>query len=131
MAKGKYTYSVGRRKTSTAQIKVYKGAGESTVNGKKLEELFTLQTQKGELLLPLVVTENVGNYFFEAKVTGGGSKGQLEAVRHALSRALIVINPDYKVRLKEEGFTTRDPRMKERKKPYTRGARRGKQFSKR
>lgn len=131
MAEGKYTYAVGRRKTSIAQVRLYKGTGESTVNEIKVEEKFPLKTCKARLMKPFVVTETMGNYHFSAKVNGGGNTGQLEAIRHGISRALVKINDDYKPVLKANGFLKRDPRMKERKKPYTRGARKGRQFSKR
>lgn len=131
MAEGKYTYAVGRRKTSTAQVRLYKGAGENVVNGKPLEEFINIDVNQAKVLKPLVVTDNVGKYHFEAKVEGGGSTGQQGALKLGIARALVEANSDYKPVLKEHDLMTRDPRMKERKKPYTRGARRGKQFSKR
>lgn len=131
MADGKYFYSVGRRKTSTAQVKIYKGAGDNTVNGKKLEEAFTLAYDKARIMKPFVATETMGQYYFVADVKGGGPTGQLEAIRLGIARALVVANPEYKTLLKAQDLMIRDPRMKERKKPYMRGARRAKQFSKR
>ena len=130
-SKGKYTYAVGRRKTSVAQVRLFAGKGQSTINGMPVEEKFTLKSQMASLMRPFVVTDNVGEYYFEAVVKGGGTTGQLEATRHGVTRALIKINADQKPALKAEGLVIRDPRMKERKKIYTRGARRGKQFSKR
>ncbi len=131
MADGKYFYAVGRRKTSTAQVKIYKGAGDNTVNGKKLEEFCTLAFDQARVLVPFVVTETMGQYHFVAEVKGGGVTGQLEAIRLGIARALVVANPEFKTLLKAQNLMMRDPRMKERKKPYTRGARRAKQFSKR
>lgn len=128
---GKYTYAVGRRKTSIAQVKLFKGAGGSTINGKELEKVYTLKSRKARLLKPLVLTENLDKYYFEAKVNGGGTIGQLDAIRHGLTRALIKDNEERKPVLKSAGLVTRDDRIKERKKIYKRGARRGKQFSKR
>lgn len=131
MADGKYTYSVGRRKTSIARVRLFQGAGDNTVNGKKFEERFTLETELAEVMKPFVATETVGQYHFEAKVNGGGTSGQLGAIRLGIARALVELNENNKPVLKAEGLVTRDPRMKERKKPYLRGARRAKQFSKR
>lgn len=131
MAAGRYIYKVGRRKTSIAQVRLFKGEGDNTVNGKKLEDLFTLKTEMSRIMRPFVVTETMGEYHFEADVTGGGNTGWIGAIRQGVSRALVESNDAHKAALKSAGFLTRDPRMKERKKPYTRGARRGKQFSKR
>jgi len=128
---GKYTYAVGRRKTSIAQVRLYAGKGNSLVNGKPVEEAFPLPTQKASLFKPFVVLEALDKYYFDAKVQGGGTTGQLEAIRHGIARALVKLNEDLKPVLKAKGLVTRDSRMKERKKVYTRGARRGKQFSKR
>lgn len=131
MAEGKYTYAVGRRKTSIAQIRLFKGKGENMINGTDIKEKFSLKTWMVQLMKPFVVTETMGEYYFEANVKGGGNTGQLEAIRHGISRALVKVNDDYRPVLKTNGFLKRDPRMKERKKPYTRGARKGRQYSKR
>jgi len=131
MADGKYFYAVGRRKTSTAQVKLYKGAGDNIINGKKFEEFFTLAYDKITVLKPFVATDTMGQYYFIAEVKGGGATGQVDAIKLGIARALVVANPEYKTLLKAQDLMSRDPRMKERKKPYIRGARRAKQFSKR
>ena len=131
MADRKYTYSVGRRKTSIAQVRLFKGTGDNLVNGKKFEKRFTLKIELAEVMKPFVATETVGQFYFEAKVNGGGTSGQLGAIRLGIARALVELNSDHKPALKAEELVTRDPRMKERKKIYKKGARRGKQFSKR
>lgn len=131
MANGKYTYAIGRRKTSVAQVRLYKGAGDSLVNGKKFEEVFALKTDRSQIMRPFVATDTVGQFHFEAKVNGGGITGQVGAIKLGIARALVELNEVHKTALKAENLITRDPRMKERKKPYLRGARRGKQFSKR
>lgn len=131
MADGKYTYAVGRRKTSTAIVRLYKGAGDNLLNGKKVEEFFSSKIENSKLMKPFVATNTIGEYHFEATVNGGGRSGWIDAIRLGVARAFVKADESFKPMLKVEGLMTRDPRMKERKKIFTRGARRGKQFSKR
>jgi small subunit ribosomal protein S9 len=131
MSVEKYHYAVGRRKTSTAQVRLYSGKGDNIVNGKKLEEFCAIALDAKRILTPLTVTNTENDYHFNADVKGGGTTGQISAIKLGIARALVKSNETYKPILKENDLMTRDPRMKERKKPYTRGARRGKQFSKR
>ncbi len=136
MVNNPWTWGLGRRKSSIARVRIKAGSGGFVVNGKKLEEFFpVLQHQRGAQS-PLVTSEAEGSGGLAAwdvycNVSGGGITGQSEAVRLGLARALIQINPALDPLLRENGHLTRDSRMKERKKPGQRGARRGFQFSKR
>ncbi len=124
-------YGTGRRKNSTARVFLRPGKGRITVNGKDVEDYFERETAKMVLRAPLVITET--NETFDAYVTvrGGGKSGQAGAIRHGLSRALVVANPELRPALKKAGFLTRDARMVERKKYGQPGARKRYQFSKR
>lgn len=127
-----YIYAVGRRKESSAQIKLYKkGEGELLVNGKKLAEYFPTEKLQGTVTSPLKVVGQGEKLKITAKVEGGGMTGQAEAIRHGISRALLEINPNFKKPLKKQGYITRDPRVKERKKPGLKRARRAPQWKKR
>ncbi len=126
-----YIEATGRRKTATARVRIYAEARQkrAEVNGKKLEEYFPLEKQRKTALEPF---EKLNTSFaFSARVMGGGLNAQAEAVRHGISRALIAHNSEWRKTLKPYGFLTRDPRMKERKKPGLRGARRPQQWRKR
>ena len=123
--------TIGRRKTSVARIYLQSGKGEFTANGKKLEEFFPTEILRIIVKQPLVLTEQDGKYDIAINVDGGGFKGQAEAVRLAISRALCEIDESHRPALKKEGFLTRDSRMVERKKYGRRKARRRFQFSKR
>lgn len=127
-----YMYGTGRRKHSVARVRLYKGTGEITINGRSIDEYFGLETLKLIVRQPLNLTNNTANYDVVCTVTGGGVTGQAGAIRHGLSRALLQVN-DGELRpiLKKAGFLTRDPRMKERKKYGLKAARRAPQFSKR
>jgi small subunit ribosomal protein S9 len=125
-----YNYALGRRKTAVATVRLYQAAGESTVNGKKLEEFVPNPHQRQELLQPLTVAQ-LENVYFTAKVKGSGPMSQIDAIKLALARAVVSLNPEVKKSLKEEKLLTRDPRMVERKKPGLRKARRAEQYSKR
>ena len=107
------------------------GKGEFKVNNRELSEYFPFEIYQTIVKQPIALTEEDGNFDFKVNVGGGGYKGQAEAIRLAISRALIESNPDYRPALKKEGFLTRDPRMVERKKYGRRKARRRFQFSKR
>ena len=131
-SKNPYMYGTGRRKSSVARVRVYpNGSGNITINGRDVEEYFGLETLKMVVRQPLNATETLGKVDIIATVEGGGVSGQAGALRHGISRALLLVNPDFRPILKKAGFLTRDPRMKERKKYGLKGARRAPQFSKR
>ena len=126
-----FFYGTGRRKSSVARVRVYNGTGKITINGRDIDEYFGLETLKLIVNQPLEITETVGKFDIVCNVTGGGVTGQAGAIRHGLSRALLAYNEELRPALKKAGLLTRDPRMKERKKPCLKGARRAPQFSKR
>ena len=126
-----YFYGTGRRKSSVARVRVYNGTGKITINGRDIDDFFGLETLKVIVNQPLVLTGNEGKFDIVCTVNGGGVSGQAGAIRHGLSRALLVFNPELRPELKKAGFLTRDPRMKERKKNGLKAARRAPQFSKR
>ena len=131
-SKKPYFYGTGRRKSSVARVHVYEnGTGTITINGRDIDDYFGLETLKLIVRQPLNTTELVGKVDVVVTVCGGGVSGQAGAIRHGISRALVVLNPEYRASLKAAGFMTRDPRMKERKKYGLKGARRAPQFSKR
>ncbi|MCQ2443806.1 MAG: 30S ribosomal protein S9 [Oscillospiraceae bacterium] len=131
-SKKPYLYGTGRRKSSTARVRVYEGGtGTITINGRSIDEYFGLDTLKLIVRQPLVATENVEKVDIVATVAGGGVTGQAGAIRHGIARALLGMDPEYRTVLKRAGFLTRDPRMKERKKYGLKAARRAPQFSKR
>ena len=123
--------TIGRRKTSVARIYVQPGKGKIVVNDRKIEDYFTTDILRVVVKQPLTVLEADGNYDINVNVFGGGYKGQAEATRLAIARALCEIDPENRPPLKAEGFLTRDPRMVERKKFGRRKARKKFQFSKR
>ena len=126
-----YFYGTGRRKKSVARVRLYQGSGSIKVNGRELDEYFGLETLKLIVRQPLTLTGTLEKFDIECRVAGGGVTGQAGAIRHGISRALLEMNPEYRTALKAEGFLTRDPRMKERKKYGLKAARRAPQFSKR
>ena len=130
MAQVQY-YGTGRRKKSTARVRLVPGSGKVIINNRDAEEYFPYDTQRLILKQPLVATETEGTYDVLVNVHGGGFTGQAGAIRHGVARALLEADPDYRITLKREGFLTRDPRMKERKKYGLRKARKSGQFSKR
>ncbi|MFY0600041.1 MAG: 30S ribosomal protein S9 [Cyclobacteriaceae bacterium] len=123
--------TIGRRKTAVARVYFQSGKGKITVNSKELNTYFPSEILQLIVKQPLETLEADGNFDIDINVDGGGPKGQAEAVRLAISRALVIADPENKPALKKEGFMTRDPRMVERKKPGRRKARRKFQFSKR
>jgi small subunit ribosomal protein S9 len=125
------TRTLGRRKTAVARINMTPGKGEIKVNGREFKEYFPSEILQIIVNQPFSITDNVGSYDIKVNVDGGGIKGQAEAIRLAISRALSGINLENRPALKKEGFLTRDPRMVERKKPGRKKARRKFQFSKR
>lgn len=122
---------IGRRKAAVARIYLSKGKGKITVNEKDGSVYFPIPTQQYKINQPFAITGTEGQYDLKVNVDGGGTTGQVEAVRMAISRALVEIDPEYKSSLKEHGLMTRDPRMVERKKPGQKKARKKFQFSKR
>jgi len=122
----------GRRKSSIARVRLVEGTGKITVNNKDLNEYFGAETLKVIVKQPLTVTNTIEKYDVICTVIGGGFTGQAGAIRHGISRALLQANEtEYRPILKSNGFLTRDPRMKERKKYGLKKARRAPQFSKR
>ena len=124
-------YGTGRRKKSIARVYLVPGTGKIIVNKRSLDEYFGLETLKVIVKQPLVATETEGKFDVLVNVHGGGYTGQAGAIRHGISRALLQVDADYRATLKKEGYLTRDPRMKERKKYGLKAARRAPQFSKR
>ena len=121
----------GRRKSSIARVRLVEGTGKITINGKDIEEFFDLETLKVIVRQPLTVTNTLAKYDVICSVKGGGVSGQAGAIRHGIARALNEANTEYRPALKSNGFLTRDPRMKERKKYGLKKARKAPQFSKR
>lgn len=130
MAQVQY-YGTGRRKSSTARVRLVPGSGQITINGREAREYFPYETQLLILNQPLVTTETQGTYDVLVNVHGGGFTGQAGAIRHGVARALLEADPEYRASLKREGYLTRDARMKERYKYGLKSARRAPQFSKR
>ena len=130
MAKAKY-YGTGRRKSSVARVYLVPGTGKVTINKRDMDEYFGLDTLKLIVRQPLALTETADKYDVITTVRGGGFTGQAGAIRHGISRALLHADAEYRPILKKAGFLTRDPRMKERKKPGLKKARKAPQFSKR
>ena len=124
-------YGTGRRKNAVARVRIVPGKGNITINGLTIDEYLPTEVSKIIVKQPLVVTNNEGKFDLIVKVIGGGFSGQAGAIRHGLSRALVKANIENKAALKAAGFLTRDPRMKERKKPGLKKARKAPQFSKR
>ncbi len=121
----------GRRKESVARVRLLPGSGRIMINGKEMDQFFGLDTLKLIVRQPLVATENETSFDVIAKVEGGGFSGQAGAIRHGIARALLQADGEYRPVLKKNGYLTRDPRMKERKKYGLKKARRAPQFSKR
>ena len=126
-----YFYGTGRRKESVARVRVYAGTGKITINDRDIDDYFGLETLKLIVRQPLNLTDNTEKFDIVCTVTGGGVTGQAGAIRHGVSRALLEYDAELRPVLKKAGFLTRDPRMKERKKPGLKKARRAPQFSKR
>jgi small subunit ribosomal protein S9 len=130
--KGDYYYGTGRRKTAVARVRLFaNGDGSITVNGKNAQNYFGQSgTHLATIAAPLRVIE-LGNYSITVRVVGGGTSGQAGAIRHGLARALVRMNADFKPALRQAGYLTRDPRMKERKKYGLKRARKAPQYTKR
>ncbi len=123
--------ATGRRKRSVARVRLIPGTGKVKVNGKPAEEYFTVKTVVKEIFDPLKVTETEGKFDIFVNVNGGGFRGQAEAIRHGIARALLQYEESLRPLLKKEGFLTRDPREKERKKYGLHRARKARQYRKR
>ena len=126
-----YFYGTGRRKKSTARVRIMPGTGVITINGRDIDDYFGLETMKLIVNQPFGVTATEGKFDIIANVRGGGFSGQAGAIRHGVARALLLADDTYRPLLKKAGFLTRDSRMKERKKYGLKAARRAPQFSKR
>lgn len=130
-SKRQYFYGVGKRKNAIARVRLYEaGAGEATVNELPIAKYFA-GVQIENALAALALTDNKKNFDIAVEVQGGGKSAQSDAMRHGISRALLLMNPDTRHQLKQAGFLRRDSRIKERKKPGLHRARRAPQFSKR
>ena len=126
-----YHRGTGRRKCAIAQVKLSSGAGGIVVNGKPYQELFPLVDHRRMIEQAFMVTDTVGKYNVEIKVTGGGMTGQAGAIKHGIARALVDLNESFKSPLRKDGLLTRDPRVKERKKYGLKRARKAPQYTKR
>jgi small subunit ribosomal protein S9 len=123
--------ATGRRKTSVARVNLKEGKGNMRVNDRTLEEYFGRETARMVVLQPFQVTQTAGSFDIEVNVQGGGISGQAGAIRHGITRALMLANADFRGPLKKAGFVTRDPRAVERKKYGRHKARKRPQYSKR
>jgi len=130
MPKIVYT-ATGRRKTSVARVRLMNGKGQVTINNRPIDDYFGRETLKMLVNQPIELCEVEGSYDVRVNVNGGGLSGQAGAIRLGIARSLEKVNEDFRPKLKKAGFLTRDPRVKERKKPGLAGARKAFQFSKR
>jgi small subunit ribosomal protein S9 len=127
----KYTEGIGRRKTSTARVRIITGSGKMTVNGKEAEAYFTRLGDLQNILAPVRAAGLEGKVDVTVKVAGGGVTGQTDAVRHGIARALQAMDPQFHPVLRSAGHLTRDARAKERKKPGLKRARKAPTYTKR
>ena len=131
MDKDNVFYATGKRKSAIARTWLVPGNGEITVNDRPVDDFFKIEQSKTLMVQPMMLTNTRDSYDIRVRVRGGGISGQAGAIRHGITKALILANPDFRAPLKKAGFVTRDPRVKERKKYGQRGARARFQFSKR
>jgi small subunit ribosomal protein S9 len=124
-------YGTGKRKSSTARVRLLPGAGQVTINKRELNDYFRSETQRTVIRYPLAVTDNLGKFDIKATVNGGGTSGQAGAIRLGIANALLQFNAELRPKLKRVGLLRRDSRIKERKKYGQKGARKRFQFSKR
>ena len=124
-------YGTGKRKSSTARVRLLPGAGQVTINKRELNDYFKSETQRTIIRYPLAVTDNLGKFDIKATVNGGGTSGQAGAIRLGIANALLQFNTELRPKLKRVGLLRRDSRIKERKKYGQKGARKRFQFSKR
>lgn len=132
-SKKNYTFTVGRRKSSSARVRLFKGIGENLINGEKVSSIYQNKISELSLNKPFKVTDTLGKFYFTANVTGGGKEGQLEAIVHGISRALVKLDSEkFRIPLKVNNLLTRDSRVRLRRMVGTGGkARRKKQSPKR
>lgn len=123
--------ATGRRKSSVARVRLRDGSGQVTLNGRQLEDYFPTMAARLRVMEPLQITTTQGRYDVDATLEGGGTTGQVDALRLGISRALIVLDPELRPMLKKAGMLTRDARVVERKKYGLRKARRAPQYTKR
>ena len=126
-----YYYGLGRRKAAVARVRLYPGNGAVVVNGRPLEDVIFRASQRQDMMLPLAVTETAGRFNVQAMVKGGGVTGWTGAMRLGIARALVAADEGYRRVLRQHGLLTRDARVKERKKPGLKRARKAPQFTKR
>lgn len=128
-----YYYGMGRRKTAVARVRLFpNGDGSITINNKTAQAYFgPRETSMATIVAPLRLFDLDNTYTMTVRVVGGGTTGQAGAIRHGVARALLRVNEDWRAALRKAGFLTRDPRMKERKKPGLKRARKAKQYTKR
>jgi small subunit ribosomal protein S9 len=131
MEKENVYYATGKRKSAIARTWLVPGTGKITINNQSADQYFRTESARTTLLQPLVMTNNAGAFDVKVMVIGGGTSGQAGAIRHGITKALILVDPDLRLQLKKAGFIKRDPRTKERKKYGQKGARARFQFSKR
>jgi len=131
MQKENTYYATGKRKTAISRTWLTPGSGDITINNRPVEDYFPIESLRTQMLEPLKLTNTLGSFDINARVKGGGLSGQVDAVRHGITKALIASDPDLRMALKKAGFVKRDSRVKERKKYGQRGARARFQFSKR
>ncbi len=131
MEKEKIYYATGKRKTAIARTWLKSGSGQIIVNDRPVEEYFPTETMRAKLVEPFKITNTIDTFNVKVNVSGGGISGQVGAVRHGITKALISADPELRMPLKKAGFVKRDPRVRERKKYGQKGARARFQFSKR
>ncbi len=126
-----YHYGTGRRKTAVARVRLYAGSGTIVVNGKPFQELFTRSLHQARIRSPLATTDTESRFNVQAKIAGGGIAAWADALAHGISRALLAFDASLRPSLRKAGLLTRDPRIKERKKPGLKRARKAPQYTKR
>jgi len=131
MEKENVYYATGKRKSAIARTWITPGNGEITVNGRPMDDYFKVEMVKTIVKQPLILTNTLGSFDVKTRVTGGGFSGQAGAIRHGITKALMLANPELRKALKKAGYVRRDARVKERKKYGQKGARARFQFSKR
>jgi small subunit ribosomal protein S9 len=131
MTSERYHFGLGRRKSAVARVRLYPGTGTVVVNGKPAEEMIPREILRQEMLKPLAVTDSIRAYNVQVKAEGGGVAGWAGAIRQGIARALVAADDTHRRTLRAHGLLTRDPRVKERKKPGLKRARKAPQFTKR
>ncbi len=127
----RYFYGLGRRKSAIARVRLYPGNGTGVINGRPFEDVLPRESLRDEVMQPLVATDAAKSFNIQAKVQGGGVSGWAGAIRHGVARALVAADESNKRPLRAQGLLTRDPRVKERKKPGLKRARKAPQYTKR